>query len=155
MTAPWGRISPIHKFSVLKWGMHWSSAYYHFGLPELASVSTEVWPCLVPLYHSLIWGLPVASSPNLLDCLNLSIPKLLTKIDAISLIDVFNHLVLKGKSDERELHAYNLGVTATKWRSLPAWKISRIFGKSICTLPPKDNLGREKINPDIFWTHLV
>jgi outer membrane cobalamin receptor len=65
------------------------------GLPERASLSTDVRPSLNQLYHSLMCVMPMALSPksplNLPNGFHLAIAKLLVKYDAIPLLESFRH----------------------------------------------------------------
>lgn len=70
-----------------------SSFRFEGDMPEHATLSAEVHPCLKRLYRSLIWVLPLASLPK--TCWAFWVvstwvfTKLLLKLDAISLLDSF------------------------------------------------------------------
>jgi hypothetical protein len=75
------------------------------GLPEQASLSTNVRPPLNLLYHSLICVIPhgiFAENPlNLPNGFQLAIAKLLAKFDAIPLLESFRHFGRKLQCDTR------------------------------------------------------
>jgi hypothetical protein len=125
------------------------------GLPERASLSSDVRPSFNLLYHSLICVIFAENPLNLPNGFHLSIAKLLAKFDAIPLLESFRHFGRKLQCDACCVYTVTHTLAARDCGCLLAEKNPRMCMKVPpppyhSTPPVLHYFPRKKITSDTF-----